>query len=174
METVVEPVLGVHGKTIFGHQGRPVITPGEALGNGVILQHPVQGDDVRALGLRIAEPGIAVVIRGDRADDHLDTGGIGHFRHRGDVRHDLVLGDALGKVVGTAHDNHHLRVQVDDIRLEASEHLGGVLPAHALVQIAVSGKESGMETSRDIIAAHGHEGRKRIQGNQDVTLIVRT
>ena len=68
MQVVVQAVLFLHGETVVGYQGGPVVAPAVAIGDGEILQHPVQFDDVRSLVLRV-EPGVFVVVRGDRAKD---------------------------------------------------------------------------------------------------------
>ena len=163
VEVVVETVFFLQGKAVVGDEGGPVVAPGVVPECSLLVQHFVQGDDVRALFMRI-QPGVIVVVRGDRAEDDLDAGHFGHGGHVQDVVDDFVLGDALGEVIGAAHDDDHLRVQGDDILLEPLEHLHGVLAADALVDIAVAAEEARMELHGDVVAVVRHI--RAVEGNQ--------
>ena len=161
------------GQAVVRHQGRPIIAPGEALRIRIFLEHPVQGDDMGPFGLGVGQTRVTLIARRDRAKNYLDARRIRHFRHLGDIRHNLLLGHTLCQVVGTRHNDGHYGIEVHDILLETGEHLGRILAADALIQIPVGSKEARMETGGDIVTADGHIGRARVDTDENLALVVR-
>ena len=109
-----------------------------------------------ALCLRIIKFGVTVIVRCDRTKNHPNAGIDSHFSHRGNVRHDGFLGNAVGKIIGSGHNHHDYRVESDHILLEAGKHVLGLLTTDTLVYISVSAEETGMEFDGDIISIHSH------------------
>lgn len=83
MEVVVETVLRFEAEVVdgVGDQGRPVVAVGVAVAVGERLYHAVEGHDMGALGLGVAEPGIRIIARRHGAKDNLDAGVGGHLGH---------------------------------------------------------------------------------------------
>ncbi len=111
------------------------------------------------LGAVVFEPGVefadggygvdsgfpGVVIGGSYGgEDDFDSAGAGDVGHGGEVVFDHLRGGGAGvagDVVGAGEDEDGGGVEMDDVLLEADEHLRGGLAADAAVDVGLAGEE---------------------------------
>ena len=165
MQAVVEAVFILECKAVGSCKSGVVVAVSEAFAVGIRLYHLVEFYDVRTLGFWIAEAAVRLVAGGNGTKDNLDICGGSLLRHRGDVLQNLVFGDSLCKVVGSAHDHHNAGPKVEYIPFIAREHLGCVLRADTVVDIFVTAEEFGMPAYSYVVSRVFEPAREGVQWN---------
>jgi len=133
--------LGLHRAVGCGERG-VVVEVYEVLGFGEVGEPLVQLDDLRG-GREAGVPG-EMVGGQDRRDDHTDVVGLGERDHGAEVVVNRLHGfgpGVLREIVGAGQDDDGCGLQVDDVLLEADEHLGGGLAADTAIEPRLAREE---------------------------------